>query len=373
MSQHVLTPLLVDSRLTLPALESSKIAVLGTAMLGAGALGLAKMAPRMAGKAVGLAKSIPTRMANSSMQNAADFKANAGAMAVPKLTPEAANAAAAAKLAPPAVAAPKPAGSPGLSNTLANLSGTRAMGMGALAGGLKGIVDPGTTTDENGNQVQKSRIGAAIGGAATGATAGALAAPLVRAGARAHAAGALSMPGAKEAIPAVAGAAPAAVPVHSTTGAELPPMPTPPKFASVTLGIPTLPFTKKADRIIKHEGSPGPRGTSSDATYNRANGGAACTNTDAVTSNSKLASAADSLGAGYNKAQGAPLSGPANMDKGPDGAKAETTDHDKRVALAKQETDGSKGDHTAPTHGIPSSAVDKEKAVAAFPVLNNRK
>jgi hypothetical protein len=141
----------------------------------------------------------------------------------------------------------------------------------------------------------------------------------------------------------------------------------------VTLSLPTMPFAKTADRIIKHPGSPGPRGGSTDACLNRASEGPANTNTDAVTSTSKMASAADGLDASYSKAQGAPLSGPATMGKGPDGAKAETTDHAKRVALAKQETDGSTSLHTAPTKTPAVTAVDREKAVQQFPVLSLRK
>lgn len=95
MSQHAITPLLVDTRLALPTFESSKIAT-----------GIAAMAARL---------------------------------------------------------------------------GTgKAMGIGAAAGGLKGLLAPGTEYDDNGRPHQKSRAGAMFGGIATGAAAGGLAAPLIR-------------------------------------------------------------------------------------------------------------------------------------------------------------------------------------------------
>jgi hypothetical protein len=63
----------------------------------------------------------------------------------------------------------------------------KAMGYGALAGAAKGLIDPGTYTDENGNVQQKSRVGAVLGSAATGAALGGVSAPLIRGGARMHA------------------------------------------------------------------------------------------------------------------------------------------------------------------------------------------
>lgn len=237
--------------------------------------------------------------------------------------------------------------------TAAGASGlgwTKAIGGGAALGGLKGLLDPGTSTDENGNQVQNNRAGAMLGGMATGAAVGGLGKKFINTG------GNMALDRARTA----------------------PLVPPTAKAASVTLSLPTFPFSKTADRIIKHPGSPGPRGTSSDAAYNRATGGPACTNTDAVTSTSKMATAdqpASDLGATYNKATGvAPLSGPADLSKGPDGAKAETADHKKREALAKQETSGTATIHVAPTH-TPSgmTAVDREKAVQQFPVLSLRK
>jgi hypothetical protein len=362
MSQNVMTPLLSDSRLILPDLKSSKIAAptvataplrysarQATPLARATAVQKLRASPASAGTAdpraalppagtpltPDVAQKIappPKYTAPVQPTPAAAVKKVAPGVELPPpptadLMPPA--AAAGGKEAPPAAnagtAAPKPIDTSALARGAAGLGTLRGMGAGALLGGLKGVLDPGMTTDENGNPVQKSRIGATLGGLATGAAAGGLAAPLIRAGGRT----------AMNALPA-------------------------PKVAKVILALPTFPFTKHADRIITHPGHPGPTRTeSSDPTVNRATGGPACTNTDAVTSTSKMAEE----GPGY----------PKGMAKGPDGAKAETEDHKNREAIAKQEVGSDLSKGTIPTHGIEASAVDRNKAVAAFPVLNNKK
>jgi len=344
MRQNIVAPLLNDSRITLPDFKSSEFAK--EAGLGSMLAAPFKMvgraaaaAPSVAGKAVGAAKALPRKMVNAGTQNAADFRANMNAQKVPALTPEAAAANAQAKLNPPAPApaassepagahAGPPVGGPpvgSLSHTLSNLTGMKAMGLGAAAGGLKGIIDPGTEYDANGVPHQKSRIGAAVGGAASGAAAGALAAPLIRAGARTHAA----MPAAKPDGE-----------FNRITGETLPP-------GKIGHLLPSIDGPSKTAML--------PGGL--DATANNAVNGPGGTNTMSVP---KVATMAH---------------GKEDMSKGVPAAKAEEKDHTKRVETAKKMSAASGTLEPAlnPAIGAKPSAKDKKDAKPAFPNLNLKK
>lgn len=104
---------------------------------------------------------------------------NPAAMQQVQSRAQAANTAAAAKPTLPPV---------GPSNMLQNLTRFQGLRYGAGLGAIKGLVDPGTYTDENGNTQQKSRVGAMLGNAAIGGTMGAVGAPMIRGGAKWHAA-----------------------------------------------------------------------------------------------------------------------------------------------------------------------------------------
>lgn len=104
---------------------------------------------------------------------------NPAAMQQVQSRAQAANTATAAKPTLPSV---------GPSNMLQNLTRFQGLRYGAGLGAIKGLVDPGTYTDENGNTQQKSRVGAMLGNAAIGGTIGAVGTPMIRGGAKWHAA-----------------------------------------------------------------------------------------------------------------------------------------------------------------------------------------
>ena len=207
------------------------------------------------------------------------------------------------------------------------------MGLGAAAGGLKNLIDPGTEYDANGIPHQKGRIGAVLGGAATGAAAGALAAPLIRGGARAHAAGALNLP--------------AATPdgnFNRVTGqAE-------PKKASFKIAhlLPTIDAPTKT-------ASPLPGGLDADA--NTAMHGPAGANPNTTPKVGELAHA------------------PEDMSKGIPSAKAEDKDRAKRVEVANKMGAATNVLKPAmnPAIGAKASPSDKKDAKPAFPNLNLKK
>lgn len=197
MLPSILSPLLDDSRLTMPEMKSASnigAIVNGLRTHAAAAGGGIQGVARATGAGIGATLNGAKQVAQQGVRGVAGSARELASATREQASGLASNAVngVAGQPASPAVAKPastNPSAAPGsISHVLQNLSMPKAMGYGALAGAAKGLIDPGSYTDENGNVQQRSRVSAVLGNAATGAALGGVAAPMIRGGAKMHAA-----------------------------------------------------------------------------------------------------------------------------------------------------------------------------------------
>jgi hypothetical protein len=194
MLPSILSPLLNDCRLTMPEMKvavktrARALARTNSLPVKSSPLPAAPVAPAPKGSLAHIQQNAltssgqpvtPPVAATVPAPVPAGSTGNSAAMQQLQNRAQAANVPATAKPALPPI---------GPSNMLQNLTRSQGLRYGAGLGAIKGLVDPGTYTDENGNTQQNSRVGAMIGNAAVGGTVGAVGAPMIRGGAKWHAA-----------------------------------------------------------------------------------------------------------------------------------------------------------------------------------------